>query len=277
MDKLPAKIRMARNVSSIKKRPADLQNFTGRPHYDKRESDPISVTPSNDVQSGFAASPVHASGWSRLPLPQASNLRRSNSQAEPHFPPSSQDPYDSSVGSNAGVDTTSSTTNPMQSPANASQDLGMPKSSNGLAVPDLSAMMFPSPDPFAYPDQPMTTLENRQFIKQEDNNAVDLNMFNLGAPSTTSTPYEQINHPMFGQLPPYMTQGDHSGLTMPNLQQSGNTHGPGSATASMWLQRNDGQFWPSQQEQRFGGTTLDSLYGEDWGGWMKQGYWHCQD
>ena len=132
-------------------------------------------------------------------------------------------------------------------------------------VPDLSSMMFPSADPFAYPNQPMTTLENRQPIKQE--NPVDPSIF--GPPNSSGAPYNNLS---YGSLP-YMMQNQQLGYGMQNMDAMSNTE-PTSTT--MPPQRNEGGGWAQQQQQqRSGGTTgmnYDQLFGEDWGGWMNQGY-----
>ncbi len=138
----------------------------------------------------------------------------------------------------------------------------------GHGVPDLSAMMFPSADPFVYPNQPMTTLENRQAIKQENPMAPHSFMDS----SVTSPPYNNLATQMFGGIPQYMISSAPPGFGIPQTMdgvdptQSGMIM-PGSGT------------WPQQQHhQQAGrgagppGMNVDQLFGEDWGGWMKQGY-----
>ena len=53
--------------------------------------------------------------------------------------------------------------------------LGLPQSkspqSTTYGLPDLSAVMFPSTDPFAYPNQPMMTLENNTFADTPDSSS----------------------------------------------------------------------------------------------------------
>jgi hypothetical protein len=73
--------------------------------------------------------------------------------------------------------------------------------------PDLSAMMFPSGDPFAYPNQPMTEFEN---IKQENiadvQNSPAAAMF-LSNGTTGSGIYDDLEGQLFGPIPPYLMQG----------------------------------------------------------------------
>ena len=134
-------------------------------------------------------------------------------------------------------------------------------------VPDLSSMMFPSADPFAYPNQPMTTFENRHSIKQE--NSMDPNTFR---PSNSSgAPYDNLS---YGALP-YMTQSQLLGFGLQSMNPSMDMSNAGPMPSTMPTQRNESGGWSRQQQQRPGSTpdgNLDQIYGEDWGGWMNQGY-----
>ena len=133
-------------------------------------------------------------------------------------------------------------------------------------VPDLSSMMFPSADPFAYPNQPMTALENQQSIKQED--SVDPNTF--GSSNSSGTPYDNLS---YGSLP-YMTQNQLVGYSMQSMNPGMDMSSAGPTPSTMATQRGGGGGW-ARQQQRPGSTpdgNLDQLFGEDWGGWMNQGY-----
>ena len=138
---------------------------------------------------------------------------------------------------------------------------------SGQAVPDLTAMMFPSSDPFAYPNQPMTTLENRQFIKEE--NSMDPSIYNL-AP-TTSSSYNNPNPQMFGAMPAYTLQGQEPIFDMQNMNLQMSMSNADSAATTMSMQNNDPSGWP-RGSVGTPGVNLDQLFGEDWGGWMNQGY-----
>ena len=71
-------------------------------------------------------------------------------------------------------------------------------------VPDLGAMMFPSNDPFAYPNQPMMEFDN---IKQENimmsNSQVPPIYLPNGGPGQE---YDDLQGQLFGPLPPYLSQ-----------------------------------------------------------------------
>lgn len=78
-------------------------------------------------------------------------------------------------------------------------------------LPDLGAMMFPSADPFAYPNQPMMELE----AAKEDplHNILDRSqvqpMFLSNGPSGPAV-YDDLEGQLFGPLPPYLMQGQHN-------------------------------------------------------------------
>ncbi|KAK2867874.1 hypothetical protein FQN49_003390, partial [Arthroderma sp. PD_2] len=57
-----------------------------------------------------------------------------------------------------------------------------PPFNNAAPLPDLMPMMFPSDDPFAYPNQPMSTLEDDHFKQDNSGNGPDQFMFR---PSTS--------------------------------------------------------------------------------------------
>lgn len=167
-------------------------------------------------------------------------------------------------------------------------------------VPDLSAMMFPTSDPFAYPNQPMTTLENSGCVKQEENlSPTDLYPPPDGTISTTAPPFQ--NFDMQFQMPDYMMQSNHNhnnnnnhnnqipaggnwGLPeAPSMMMGANTNandnmdgsrsaggGGGGGVVPPWPPQQQQQQQPQQQQQQQ--RSYDQLFGEDWGGWMNQGY-----
>lgn len=131
--------------------------------------------------------------------------------------------------------------------------------------------MFPSADPFAYPNQPMTTLENRNLIKSEE--GFDVNMYDLSStPMMGGTYNNNPNAQIYGPLPPYLMQGQ-PGATVrdpstplqtyytvndPNLMAMSNGNGG-------WFQHraSNGETQAEESNQEFG----------DWNnGWMNQGY-----
>lgn len=143
-------------------------------------------------------------------------------------------------------------------------------------LPDLSAMMFPSTDPFAYPTQPMTFLENRQTPKRESSyspRSVNNAQMYGATSSSSSAPYDSLEVQTFGPFPPYLMMGQQP----IEMQVMGGPMGMGGADPSdnMMSMSGDDPGW-AQQQARTGGTpgvNLDEIFGEEWGGeWMKQGY-----
>lgn len=181
-----------------------------------------------------------------------SPLRDQITNLDPVYRRGSQDPYSASTNS------------PSSSLPSSAASYGMQNN----YVPDLSSMMFPSADPFAYPNQPMTTLENGQSIKQE--NPIDPSIFR--PPTTAGAPYNNLE---YGSLP-YMMQSQQLVFGTQSLSPSMGMSNTEPTPTTMPMQGNEGGGWPQQQQQqRPGGTSgvnLDQLFAEDWGGWMNQGH-----
>lgn len=78
----------------------------------------------------------------------------------------------------------------------------------GYNIPDLAAIMFPSADPFAYPNQPMTTLENHTGFSSSDSQAPNTITNTVGASTTISSP--DLN--LYGGLPLRESSSSGSGL-----------------------------------------------------------------
>ena len=134
-------------------------------------------------------------------------------------------------------------------------------------VPDLTAMMFPSSDPFAYPNQPITTLENQHQGKPETSSTQ--NPFN----PPTSTAFPNMGNQGYSAMPDYspMHPGQQNGLSMPPHSGFGVN---GTDAGQPLAMPTRGDAWPHfrQPPQPIPNMPLDQLFGEDWGGWMNQGY-----
>ncbi|KAL8842068.1 MAG: hypothetical protein Q9170_000671 [Blastenia crenularia] len=147
-------------------------------------------------------------------------------------------------------------------PASTSQSIfSAPETTGSGDTPDLTTMMFPSNDPFAYPNQPMTTLENFQANNQDG--SANSQMFLNG---TNNDSYNDISPSFYSSLPPFSAQGTNSTADLSGDQVDGESRDfDGSQT------------WAQQPQMRFGGPSAgpgwDAVYGEDWsGGWTDQGY-----
>jgi hypothetical protein len=202
---------------------------------------------------------------------------------------------------NSSPSTLSHTTLPSQSTSatqgtvNQGHGLGFPQSHLGSGVaglPDLNAMMFPSNDPFAYPNQPMTTFENLQFnqngaAKTEDTFANlangDFNMNLINSPTTQNLdPGVQV----YGPLPPYLDQSQSvtgmDSLTLPNNNNSTSNNNDnnvgdmsginGAMNLTGTVGGQDGMMFTQPLGPQFRGTgatgagmNLDDIFnGEEW-------------
>ena len=137
-------------------------------------------------------------------------------------------------------------------------------------LPDLKNVMFPSGDPFAYPNQPISTLEASQFTPEGQGSFSNIYMGdNMGQPNVS---YENLSGPMYGNFAPFMNPshgqpmssnaGPYSSMptraNMGAMPQGGNLD----------LNQNDEQFWSQMGGGRTGPTpnvNLDDLFGnEQW-------------
>ena len=143
-----------------------------------------------------------------------------------------------------------------------------PQSQGGQAadnMDDLSAMMFPSNDPLAYPKQPMLTLEQSGGRNQAMPFSQEFNPFvpasTNGAASVNAD--DQIDVQMFGPMPQYM---QHSGDT--GMGGFGSTAtGFSSSIPTSHEQTIAGAPWdPRLAAQSMPGLTLEDFMSDpDWG------------
>jgi len=178
------------------------------------------------------------------------------------------------------VRTPDSANSSIPSSATQQQRFEVPQSFDESGLPDLSAMMFPSADPFAYPNQPMITLENRHY-KQENPPFIPPNaqnnrtFFPSGSPPNPSTPYDSLEVQPFGPLPPYIMQGHHPSMGLSSMGGRMNVSGRGGDGLMGMNSEGVGGGW-AQQQERTGGTpgmNFEEIFGEEWaGGWMNQGF-----
>jgi hypothetical protein len=141
----------------------------------------------------------------------------------------------------------------------------MPQYSNN-GVPDLSAMMFPSADPFAYPNQPLIELDN---VKQENFSGLDDGSQgpSMYVPNNNNGlgMYDDLEGQLFGPIPPYLMQGQQQ-YDMPgqmdganNLMSGQNPQGmqfhtgltPGAEINFDGIFSGDGEEWSNMGEQSF--------------------------
>ncbi|KEQ75439.1 fungal transcriptional regulatory protein [Aureobasidium namibiae CBS 147.97] len=149
---------------------------------------------------------------------------------------------------------------PMENSSPSNGLLGyLPLEMTNPNLPDLSAMMFPSAEPFNYPNQPLTTFENNQFAK-------DPNVFNNFSDSKApvmlsgqSTGSETDNlEAQFYPLPPYMMQQQQQ-----RQQQQGrwdmNMMQQQQQQAQLANMRQVSGGWPGQQQGLDQGTGFPNI------------------
>ena len=92
--------------------------------------------------------------------------------------------------------------------------------------------MFPSTDPFAYPNQPMMEFD-AQVMKQEndvdDTRTQQMYMGGGGGAGTGNGMFDDLEGQIFGPLPPYMMQAQH-GFDMSGAGSGGGNVGVGGGS-----------------------------------------------
>lgn len=163
------------------------------------------------------------------------------------------------------------------------QQLSFGPQLNNAHLPDLTAMMFPSADPFAYPNQPMSILEDGQFKQDQSQMGYsdNSNSFYGNGLASSNLSYDNLAMPMFGSLPPFlMQQGQQPPGTMENgsYQPGASMDAPqGQDPSAMTANQGYWQQIPGRQG-KMGMTpaiNLDEIFGsEDWSSteWMNRGF-----
>lgn len=147
------------------------------------------------------------------------------------------------------------------------------QNSVGTGFAGLSAMMFPSADPFAYPKQPMSSIERDNPIKLEDNRITG--WYDTRSP-TVDEPAVPVTQAL-GAYPPYLFPSQHpsAGAGAQDMRlpigmdhQGFNNHltAPTEGVESRWT----GHQTPSGHRQ---GMNIDHIVTADWNpAWMHPGY-----
>ena len=131
----------------------------------------------------------------------------------PDHPHGSNDPYSPANVNVASRESESAT------PSSSTHSTFGPGQQYTGNLPDLSGIMFPSPDPFVYPNQPMMTLENQKMFQPESTNPFNT----CETPSSTTGWHGALDSQIFTPLPPYMMQFPQHGLdfhTMDTIMQN---------------------------------------------------------
>jgi len=89
---------------------------------------------------------------------------------------------------------------------------------SGSGLPDLNAMMFPSPDNFNYSSQ------SPEHLQQSFNAAVqETPSPGFFVPGSSAAPFESLEGNLFGPLPPYLLQGQQNTTETMGVNTSGNS------------------------------------------------------
>ncbi|KAI5273894.1 hypothetical protein E4T47_02847 [Aureobasidium subglaciale] len=151
-----------------------------------------------------------------------------------------------------------------RSPSSGILPYNLPLDMTNPNLPDLSAMMFPSAEPFTYPNQPLTTFENNQFAKGPNvfdgfnDSKVPVMM------SGQSTAPETDNlEAQFYALPPYMMQQQQQQRQQQQQQQGrwdmGMMQQQQQQQAQMANMRQVSGGWPGQQQAVVQGTGFPNI------------------
>ncbi|QSZ34893.1 hypothetical protein DSL72_007754 [Monilinia vaccinii-corymbosi] len=162
------------------------------------------------------------------------------------------------------------------------------------SIPYLTGLMFPSTDPFAYPNQPMMEFDA---LNSKQENVIDTNqaqhMF-LGARGagngnvngSANGIYDDLEGQLFGPLPPYMIQGQQ-GFDMSGAGPGGGGGVGGNGGMMQGANASSGGgggagFNPQNLVYNTGGVSLDGIFddvgtgprgtGGEWGGMGDQGF-----
>ena len=229
---------------------------------------------------------------SNSPHRQRSSIAYENAVLAHHMPANLDSPYTSSNGTytpttseTLGVHTPDSNSGANFNSGPIQQSFDYQHGLDSASLPDLTAMMFPSGDPFAYPNQPMITLEDRQLIKPEPafgSSSTSANMFSLNSNANGAAPYDLSSSSgsdpqLYGSIPLFMMTGQETpcGLGMQTINPSSQS---GADLGMMAMKGGRLTGW-SQHTARTGttpGINLDDLFGEGWKGtWMDQEFGQC--
>ena len=149
-------------------------------------------------------------------------------------------------------------------PSSGAWSMPGPQHHSTADLPNFNAMMFPSADPLAYPNQPMTLFE------RQDPDAFNPILFDPGNTTPATTPSnESIDARLFGPMPPYLMQGQYAGFGWQHMDSPMPLSLAPGGDSAMAMDGHEGP-WSSQNMQREGDGPI---FGDGWGQpWMSQSY-----
>ena len=176
----------------------------------------------------------------------------------PTYRSSPIDPYSPESASMANIDSANAT------PSSSTQSTFCPNQQYSSILPEMTDIMFPSADPFAYPNQPMMTLEDQDLFRPESTNVFSTSE----TPATTRGPYGAFDTQFFGSLPPYMMQFPETDLGFQAISTSSDINSVAAESNAMALNGGSG-VWPFDQMQQSSGASATPMnyerpYGQGW-------------
>lgn len=216
-DQLPEKLDPASFKHSSKKRPAPPGGKTGPiPMFPSGRQSSVSSQRAEELaraRSGGRPTPVFGTPNSRGSVDTISHI-------EPRFTDPS---FNTSMGEPLGIDMSSRATSGSPSTASSSQHhpgYSMPpqqQHNSHNPVQKLDTLMFPSEDPFAYPNQPMMELSYQPPVTMSSQGQAQNSQFFM--PGS----FEEVDSQLLGQPPPYVIQHPEG---QPGLEFSANMYDP---------------------------------------------------
>jgi hypothetical protein len=221
-ERLPEKLKRSQTEPKLPKKKRSASSLNPVIKHESRGSPDIhnSAPPTSNVQrSTTFPSRIDTTASTRQPASFDNPRHPSSAAPDQKWRRSIQDLVSPVDVSGIGTPDSTVSSNGLQTQVNFQQPFG-----------DLGAMMFPSADPFAYPNQAMMSFDNLQQKPGFLGNSIDTsvpNMF-IGAGANVSSPYDNLEGQLFGPLPPYlmqtqpqvdMSQMDMGGIPRFNLQE----------------------------------------------------------
>ncbi|KAF7934231.1 uncharacterized protein EAE97_008591 [Botrytis byssoidea] len=224
---------------------------------------------------------------SGLPMQNLSNRFHMNTASNPNLRQGFQDLVSPSDLSTAGTPESTAST------SHSIPQYGVQNQFNANnSIPYLTGLMFPSTDPFAYPNQPMMEFD-AQIMKQEndiDNTRAQQMYMGGGGAGTGNGMFDDLEGQLFGPLPPYMMQAQH-GFDMSGAVPGGGNGGVGGGGMGGMMHGTNattntsgagGTGFNPQNMVYSTGMNLDGIFdnvggdaqgtGSEWGGMGGQGF-----
>ncbi|KAF7897477.1 hypothetical protein EAF00_005705 [Botryotinia globosa] len=286
-EQLPEKLKN-RSVSAPSKRKRSAPSSTQPTHHSSPEiprPNSSHFTPIPRATT-FPQTPTSLQ-TSGLPMQNLSNRFHVNTASNPNLRQGFQDLVSPSDLSTAGTPESTAST------SHSIPQYGVQNQFNANnSIPYLTGLMFPSTDPFAYPNQPMMEFD-AQIMKQEndiDNARTQPMYMGGGGAGTGNGMFDDLEGQLFGPLPPYMMQAQH-GFDLSGAGPGGGNGGVGGGGMGGMMHGTNaptntsgagGTGFNPQNMVYSTGMNLDGIFdnvggdtrgtGSEWGGMGGQGF-----